>query len=114
MVINQEGCEAEASVSIIFDFDACVGIKEHVPETNVKVFPNPTTGKIVVEIYDVDSPLNMSVYNMLGELKMQARLLPEPDGRLREEFDLSSLARGVYMLKFYNSDSLNIIKIILN
>jgi hypothetical protein len=44
---------------------------------------------------------------------MQARLLPEPDGRLREEFDLSSLARGFYIIKFFNNKSLKITEIIL-
>ncbi|NQT78245.1 MAG: T9SS type A sorting domain-containing protein [Bacteroidetes bacterium] len=113
MVINQEGCEAETSVLIVFDYDACVGITEHLPETNVKVFPNPTSGNIVVEVYDVSSPLNMCVYNMLGEIKMHSMLLPGPDGSLREEFDLSALARGVYIIKFYNNKSLKITEIIL-
>ncbi len=113
MVINQEGCEAETSVLIIFDYDACVGITEHLPESNVKVFPNPTSGNIVVEVYDVSSPLNMCVYNMLGEIKMHSMLLPGPDGSLREEFDLSALARGVYIIKFYNNKSLKITEIIL-
>jgi hypothetical protein len=70
-----------------------------------KVFPNPTTDKIIVE--QISQNTVLTVYDISGRL-----LLQNSFRQSKSEIDLSSLSKGVYILKLNNNDHIFVTKII--
>lgn len=73
------------------------GIKEiNDLSENIKVFPNPTNNKITITGLPSDISKNtfISVYNIQGQLLLQQVIQSE-----KTEINLSSLAKGIYLLK---------------
>lgn len=69
---------------------------------NIQVFPNPTTDKITITGLSADISKNMfiSVYNLQGQLLLQQAIYSETAG-----MDLSSLAKGIYLLKLNSGNN---------
>lgn len=65
--------------------------------TGWSVFPNPTEGRLLIEIDDPEP--------MTAEIRdMQGRLLVKKEIRLKGELNLESLAKGVYFIRVKNED----------
>ena len=96
-VINAEGCEADTSVTIIFSYDACVGIDEHSSDLITKIYPNPSTGRVTVEVLGVYDPLSLSVFSMLGEKKLEMELIPASDGVVEKKLILTIFLRELIL-----------------
>lgn len=78
----------------------CLGIsRETQPENAVKLFPNPTNGKLTA-MFGMEGYKGISVYNELGELV----LMLNTDAR-EKQFDLSEFAKGVYFVRVQTSDT---------
>jgi aminopeptidase N len=75
-----------------------VGIEENNVPLAFSIFPNPATDKINIDCQDKQC-LNLSVYNIVGELVLQREL----DGNTNE-VDIRSLAKGVYIIKVSGAD----------
>jgi hypothetical protein len=60
---------------------------------NKTIYPNPGKGKVWVDP-SFDTPVTLEVYDMQGKLCLSTTG--------RESFDLESLSKGVYVLKFSN------------
>ena len=99
MVINQEGCEAEANVSIIFDFDACVGIGENGEEIKLLIYPNPSTGNVNIMIEGLYEPINVHVLNAIGNSIDNRLFVPQVNGVVKEVLNLSNQPKGIYFIR---------------
>jgi len=97
-VSNAEGCAADTTLMMIFDWDYCYGLDEFDFKLNAKVFPNPSTGKVWVEAMQLSGTAEIRIINILGELKHSISFEVPSDGHLKEEIDLSSLPRGAYII----------------
>ena len=76
------------------DCDSVIGLTlmilegvEETPESAIQVWPNPTTGQIHI---DAETPCDVEVRNVLGQLVLQATKA--------ETLDISGLENGVYFL----------------
>ena len=105
-VMNAEGCQADTGVTVIFDYDYCFGIDESEQGLDANVFPNPSTGKIMIEVFDVSGRVEVRVFNVLGEVQYRNGYTPSADGRMLEQVDLSGLAKGVYFLQIHTNGAL--------
>ena len=81
-------------------FDDCMGytsVKEIQQNTNITVFPNPTTGKIVVsgQLSDV----SVEIYDIVGRNVGAYCIRPESN---ETTIDISHLSNGMYFLKVDN------------
>ncbi len=112
-VNNIEGCEADTSVTIIFDYDYCVGIHEYENELDAKVYPNPSKGSIRLEVNDISDHAELRVFNMLGELQYKDYYLVPADGTLHRDIDLSMLTKGVYLLQIHANEGSMTIELII-
>lgn len=99
MVINAEGCNAEESVTVIFSYDPCVGIDEMDHNVELRVFPNPTSGIVNIEIGGATSTIDLHVLNAMGNMMENHRYSPSGDEAIKEIIDLSKYAKGIYFLK---------------
>jgi minor extracellular serine protease Vpr len=73
--------------------------------TNVSIFPNPASNEIFLRVPSSEQPTAVSIMNMSG----QELILPIIAGRV----DVSSLARGMYVLQLQLSGEVAQIKLVL-
>ena len=63
----------------------------------IKIYPNPTSDKIYLEIMDIDTKnYDISIINLIGETLYTEKV--KWDGISRKEMDLSGFAKGVYFI----------------
>ena len=76
-----------------------------------KVYPNPTTGKFVLELAKNPSefPASVKIYDMLGSMIMASEIRL---GRTRE-FSLNGKASGVYLIKVLQDNEFSIGKVVM-
>lgn len=80
-----------------------VDVEEVVAEDNVRVYPNPTTGVVNV---DVEQSFDATVYNYQGQIVMKLYAN-------ERQIDLSGLAQGMYLLEIKTDDNVMVKKIIM-
>ena len=67
----------------------------NISNMDVKVYPNPTTGKFTVYI---PNGLSICIFNMQGQLIEEGIICDD-----NSDFDISQYPAGVYLLKYYTS-----------
>jgi hypothetical protein len=113
-ITNQDGCQYSDSITVVFDFAACFGIDEYESFPYVKIFPNPTTGQINVELEDGEGFSALQILNMQGTLVYQKELKSLLPGPNLITADLSGFPRGVYLIKAIHDHFLHLQKVVLN
>lgn len=73
-------------------------------ESNIVVYPNPAKDKLTFESLQKSS---IEIYNIQGR-----RILQQPIQQGKTDIDISSLAKGVYILKHYSNDMTVVTKIV--
>jgi len=64
----------------------------------LKIYPNPSTEKVHIDCAE-NQIMKMQVYNMIGECVMQKEL-----NNIKNEIDISSLSKGVYVIKLIGAN----------
>jgi hypothetical protein len=113
-ITNLDGCKYADSVTVIFDFAACFGIEEYASFPTVKVFPNPTSGLINVELEKGEGFSAIEIINMQGSLIYRRELDHLVPGSNILNFDLSGSPGGVYLLRAIHDRFIHHQKVILN
>jgi PKD repeat protein len=84
---------------------ASIGIDEDVLGAAVRVFPNPTTDRFNAVIDQADAgEFRFTLTNALGQV-IEQRDWSHKGGTSEVEFDLSSVAKGIYMLRIDNGEA---------
>ena len=112
-VSNEEGCEAEASVTIVFDYDACVGIDENEENIHIKVFPNPTNGLINIVLDGVSREVNLELFNLTGTSVAKKQIIPDEAGHISDYLDLGGKSAGIYLLRITGPELRKAFKLLL-
>jgi hypothetical protein len=93
VVTNANGCSTESDTVNIY-----VGIGEILAGMNIGIYPNPTEGNFRIEFKgDVEDQYQVNIYNAIGQLVHAETLNLVKGGRV-QQYDLRSLADGVYMV----------------
>ncbi|MEI7727652.1 MAG: T9SS type A sorting domain-containing protein [Bacteroidota bacterium] len=92
--------------------DDAVGVETVVKNQFIKVYPNPTTDIVIVELLGTDATAgaNVTVYSMQGSLLLKKTL----NGESRLQFSLSGRPVGVYMVHVQSGERSEIAKVIKN
>ncbi|MDX1446893.1 T9SS type A sorting domain-containing protein, partial [Lishizhenia sp.] len=104
IVTDDNGCEVTASVTTV------VGLDDVNPLNAVKVYPNPATDILNIDITELNNvTLNIALYDNTG------RLVTSLSGAQNQvvQFNTSELARGLYTLKLQNGKVLKSIKVVV-
>lgn len=76
-----------------------VGIEDVSNNIKVSAYPNPTTGKVTVEVHTGEAnTFNLMVYNSLGQVVLLPSSGNQTNSSMRYEFDFSPLAAANYFL----------------
>ena len=108
-VIDANGCVV---VSEIIEVEVESNTKELQETGHLAIYPNPTSGKIFVDLeLNQFYPVQIVIYDVAGKLIQQL-----PETTVFEEtfvLDLSELANGVYNVKVKVAEELVIRKVVL-
>jgi len=76
----------------IFSIDVSAGVEEGLVDSQVRIFPNPSTGSVYIES---ESPINMfTVHGTDGRL-----ILTEQGKGLKQQYHMPQLKQGMYLIK---------------
>lgn len=93
-----------SGMSAIYKYNSTVGISEMAYESQIKIFPNPTSNYLII---DYKNPINyILILNSLGEIIMTHQLIEN------NRLDLSNFSNGVYFI-LVSSDKSNFSKKII-
>ncbi len=77
-----------------------VSMQQLFAETGISLYPNPTTGKLTVEIEARDhKDINLEILNMLGQVIWKKDLQNNGEPRYVEVIDISQYSKGTYFMR---------------
>lgn len=92
-VTDNRNCEKTAAVYALIT-------EKLFTNTGISLYPNPTTGKLTVEIEARDhKDINLEILNMLGQVIWKKDLQYNGQPRFVEEIDLSKQSKGTYFMR---------------
>lgn len=112
-VTNEHGCASTSEITVIFSFDACVGIGEGSHTGNLKIYPNPSPGMVTVEMNGIKESTSATIISAYG-IPVAAFNMPETTpGQLVHHLDLRNLPKGIYLVRLVNSGFTHTQKLVL-
>ena len=91
-----DGCDS----IIVLHLTVETGVPNHIIASDMRVYPNPTTGKLFVEFDEVSMNTQLQVYDIYGKLIMQYTIKDR-----HTELNIGHLANGVYLLRMVDGNS---------
>ena len=112
-VINQFACVDSAVINVIFSFAACTGINEEIMGIELKLYPNPTTGILTLNITPVRERIRFSILTLMGQELIRESFDPHTSGTFTCQYDLSGFPKGIYLVRITGEKESVIRKIVL-
>ncbi len=106
-ITNSCGNNAIYSDTVTIDSCAVGIIQNSITNLDFDVFPNPNSGEFTVKFTHEPSKAGLEVYNLLGEKVFNSPLLTN-----KNNFDLSMLGNGIYLIKISEGNNFRFKKII--
>jgi hypothetical protein len=100
---------------IVLDWNPLgTSVQENAQQSEINVFPNPTTGLVNIDLKDAGKGSNIMIENQAGQL-VYSEKVPQGNNGIKT-IDLSNFSNGVYFVKIQNDTQSNILKykIVLN
>jgi hypothetical protein len=113
-ITNTEGCDFSDTVTVIFDFAACFGIDEYKTYPTVKVYPNPSTGLINIDLEESNGFSELQILNPQGAVVYNKDMGGAASGRSLIVADLSKFPKGIYLLRAIHNRFIYVQKIVFN
>ena len=102
-ITDANGCTATDTQTPV----SFVGVAEETAQI-AKIYPNPTTGTINIQLGDVDGNVEVMVIDMTGRiLSRETRMNPT-----NVEMDLTGFASGIYSIKVVSENNTSEVKVI--
>ncbi len=102
-LISVNGCDSIVTTNL----SVLTGISENTSLKEIIIYPNPTTGKIVINSNNINS---IELYNYLGEKVYTTSNFKQ---QTSNEIDLSNSPKGIYFVKMYDGEKFYTEKIIV-
>ena len=110
----QTGCLYSDTLTIIYQFGYCVGIKTTLKARSARIFPNPAQDILTVEYHGDTHPAQLFVVDVEGRVVYQKSIVNELDGIQQIQLDLHFLPSGLYLVKLISEKDLFTGKILLH
>lgn len=92
-LIAINGSESDTANTVV-NVSNCTGIISQFQNIGITIFPNPTTGKILINGRDINF---IEIYNILGE-----RIYSISNFEQRNEIDLTNVPKGIYFIRIHD------------
>ena len=87
-------------------------INEHTFNGNLSIYPNPSNGKITLEMNEVNNDrYNVTINNLLGQTVYAIE--KDINGFFTEDIDIAEFGKGTYLITISNSSSIITEKLIV-
>jgi len=96
-VTDNNGCSGFDTVRVTFD--PCVSLADLTFEPRINIFPNPTTGKLKIQISKLKNDVEMRITNLHGQIMLNDNFTINSPSYIKE-IDLSMLPKGIYFINF--------------
>lgn len=100
MVTNQSGCQASDEITIIFDFAACTGIEDGPVSSRLRLYPNPGSGRLTLEVDFAFDHARLNVVDPMGRQLLEKIVQGNSSAGQKIEMSLENLQDGLYYLRF--------------
>ncbi len=98
--------------TVTVELESGVGIDDLYSPGFLKIFPNPSDGRFIVELAaELEKELNLQILDPLGKVLMQQEF--PPYYQIREEYNLSNRPAGLYFIRIYHDSGQILGKLIL-
>jgi len=96
-------------IAIYRDFGLSSSVIEPIEEeaTNIKIYPNPTSGKLTIDIPRINTEISLSVININGQV-----LIRHKQTSNKVQLDISELTKGIYFVKIESEQISEVRKIL--
>ena len=109
-VKNASGCANKDSVTITVDLPSSISL---IASTKIKLYPNPCKGIMYLEFTGgSNDAVVIEIVNMNGQ-KVLVITIQQPKSGDLYKLDLSSFAKGIYMLRLNNSTVSQLLKVVI-
>ncbi|HRW62873.1 MAG TPA: T9SS type A sorting domain-containing protein, partial [Bacteroidales bacterium] len=109
-VTDQNSCGPVVSSSLTVGFPDAIEIIAK--NENIKIYPNPTSSKITLEINNnIYNEYTIQIVNISGQILSSENIISE--NSIKKEFDISEYAKGLYFIKIFTEKEYFQEKIIL-
>lgn len=98
-ITDGNGCEVEDSVVV----DAFVSAG-FFANTTVSVYPNPNAGIFTIEVRNMNMPMQVEVYNALGEKIISHAILSHEGMKSVTTLDVRQHSEGIYFVRMVSSE----------
>jgi hypothetical protein len=104
------GCSGSATNTVFVDL--CTGLDNITNGLGLSVYPNPSKGDVVVNLYSEESDVMLSLTDVSGKVVMEQALL-NTRGMMSHRLDLSNLPAGVYYIRLQGEEHSKAVKLVL-
>ena len=105
--VTKGSCSASDTVRVTFT--ACVGNIKNNNNLTVCIVPNPTTGITNFLVTGIKKYVDIHIYSLLGQLMYADKIA----GSSATGIDLSSLTKGVYVVRIFNENTSTLKKLVI-
>ncbi|HNS16634.1 MAG TPA: PKD domain-containing protein [Bacteroidales bacterium] len=107
------GCVNSDTVTLVFTYDACVGIGEVEDHAAFMLFPNPAVRQTNLWTRGLHGKYTLILEDMKGMTIREDELIVDTDGPHNHIIDLAGLSPGIYLVRLKNASSVYINKLII-
>jgi hypothetical protein len=115
---SSEECVLENPVpsnAVVASVDVCEAVADVSQTTDlaVQVYPNPSNGKFLLEIFNSSANFVLKILNLQGSTTLQT-FENHTNAPFRQELDLSSFPKGIYYLQIISGAQTSVQKLVLH
>jgi hypothetical protein len=112
-VINEHGCKSNATINVIFSADMCVGINDILPDSYIRIYPNPARDVVRIDVDGISGATRGSLMTPLGKVLREFSFADPAGTKSSFSLGLNGLAKGVYLVRFDNSSFVHVQKLVI-
>lgn len=110
-VMDANGCMN--ADTIVITVDECTGINDLNGDFVMNIMPNPSNGQFVLKAAGIEGDVTVDVLSVNGQVIHSVSIEALNSSTIVQEFDLSTLAKGVYFVKLYNAQGVRTERIVI-
>jgi len=112
-VQNSYGCVDSATIHITFTFASCLGINEKSARSDWKIYPNPTTGDLYIEIEHPEKGFIVQLIDNLGREIKKYSFAATTGTTFHGLLDLTNIPAGSYFVRLKSASGWDVRNLII-
>ena len=112
LITGPQNEQLTSQTAVLTVNDCMTSILDVIDARLVQLFPNPTTGIITLQISELEEDYDLQFYNLQGQLLRNVHLVLDGTG-YSQDFDLTTFAKGIYLIRLVNAERALVKRVVL-